>query len=69
MDRIEQSINAEIESRLLVTTADSGFTTIEVNIPIHRKHDQLKTFLRNYARLNPHVTFNIDIYPDLERRG
>jgi hypothetical protein len=38
LDRIEQSINVEIESRLLVTTAGSGFTTIEVNIPIHKKH-------------------------------
>lgn len=69
LDRIEQSINVEIENRILVTTVDSGFTTIEVNIPIHKKHFQLRTFLRDYAILNPHITFDFDIYPDLEKEG
>ena len=69
LDRIEQSINAEIESRLLVITSDSGFTTIEVSIPIQKNHYQLRTFLRDYAILNPHITFDFDIYPDLEKEG
>ncbi len=65
LDRIEQSINTEIESQSVVTAAGSGFTSIEVNIPVHENHYQLRTFLRDYARLNPHITFDLDIYPDL----
>jgi hypothetical protein len=69
VDRIEQTINTEIESQSIVAAEDSGFTSIEVNIPIHEKHYQLRTFLRDYARLNPHITFDLDIYPDLEEEG
>jgi hypothetical protein len=66
VDRVEQTINTGIESQFMVTAANSGFTTIEINIPIHENQYRLLTFLRDYVILNPHITFDLDIYPDLE---
>ena len=68
LDRIEQTINTKIETQSIVATID-GFTSIEVNFPTHENHYQLRTFLRDYARLNPHITFDFDIYPDLDEEN
>lgn len=68
LDRIEQTINTKIETQPGVTST-SGFTSVEVNFPVHENHYQLRTFLRDYARLNPPITFDFDIYPDLDEEN
>ncbi len=68
LDRLKQTINTKIEIQPKLTSTN-GFTSVEVNFPVHENHSQLRTYLRDYARLNPHITFDFDIYPDLDEEN
>ena len=64
VDRVSQSIMPNIEIQMTETlTHEIGFTSIEVTFPEKKNMNYYPSdlFLRDYARLNPHITFHIDI--------
>ena len=68
IDRVTPSILPDIKVQSIPET---DFTTVEVKFPEKQNADyhSLLQFLKDYARLNPHITFDLDITQDGDKHS